>query len=239
MRFLKTVTLRKKDRNPMNIFLRITVILISLLSLLALRIMHMIIIAKIGVPFTRIIIIDLHLGLAAIILILYFKTQRHEAYQVYSDILFSVTQGRFNLIKSKQILPLCQEGKLLGKIDLRVPEDVNKARELMIRVLNDLLIDPKERYHILLCISEASTNVIKHADHGSLSIRKVKEYLRVCISDCGPGMDLEKLSKCIFLQGYSTKDSMGMGFCFMFKFTERIFLSLSQEGTELILNFKI
>lgn len=232
-KFLKSVRLSKKDQNLINIFLRIAVILI------ALRIMHMILIDKIAVPLTRITVLDIHLGLAVVILILYFKTQRQETYQVYSDVLFSVTQGRFNLIESKQILPLCQEGKLLGQIDLSVPEDVNKARELMIRVLNDLLIEPKERYHILLCISEASTNVIKHADHGSLSIRKVKEHLRVCISDCGPGMDLEKLSKCIFLQGYSTKDSMGTGFGFMFKFTERIFLSLSQDGTELILDFKI
>lgn len=232
-KFLKSVRLSKKDRNLINIFLRIAVILITL------RIMHMILIDKIAVPLTRITVIDVQLGLAVVILILYFKTHRQETYQVYGDILFSVTQGRFNLIKSKQILPLCQEGKLLGQIDLSVPEDVNKARELMIRVLNDLLIEPKEKYHILLCISEASTNVIKHADHGSLSIRKVKEYLRVCISDYGPGMDLEKLSKCIFLQGYSTKDSMGTGFCFMFKFTERVFLALSQEGTELILDFKI
>lgn len=229
---LKSLRIGKKDRNLINIFLRIAVILI------ALRIMHMILIDKLGVLPT-IAVIDIHLGLTVMILIFYLKTRRGKTYQVYRDVLFSITQGKFNLIESKQMLPLCQEGRLLGQIDLNVPEDVNTAREEVIRVLSDLRIESKERYHIILSVSEAATNVIKHAEYGSLSIRKVEQYLRVCISDCGPGIDLEKLSKSIFLQGYSTKASMGTGFNFIIKFTERIFLSLQKEGIELILDFKI
>jgi len=166
------------------------------------------------------------------------QQQKQEIYQVYSDVMFSITQGKFNLLDFEQIQPLCQEGILLGQIDLNVPEDVNNARELMTRILQDQQIEPKERYHIILCVSEATTNVIKHAKYGSLVIRKVRGYLRVCISDRGPGMNLEKLPKFIFLHGYSTKNSMGAGFGLMYKYAERISLSLLEDGTELVLDFK-
>ena len=167
------------------------------------------------------------------------KEQKRHIFQVYSDVIFSVTQGKFNLLNHDQVLTLCLEGELLNKTAVIKPEDVNEARELATRILKEQPLQSKDTYHVILCISEAVTNALKHANVGSLEIRKIKGSLRACISDCGPGMDLSKLPNLVFLQGFSTKISMGYGFTIMYKYAEKIYLASSNEGTFLALDFKI
>jgi len=167
------------------------------------------------------------------------KEQKRHIFQVYSDVIFSVTQGKFNLLNHDQVLTLCLEGELLNKTAIIKPEDVNEARELATRILKEQPLRSKDTYHVILCISEAVTNALKHANAGSLELRKIEGSLRACISDCGPGMDLSKLPNMVFFQGFSTKISMGYGYTIMYKYAEKIYLASSNEGTFLALDFKI
>lgn len=165
--------------------------------------------------------------------------QKEQIFKVYSDVLYSVSQGKINLWETDQILSLNQDGESLGHIMLKKPEDVNNARELTMKILKKEHVEPKHGNHIILCVSEATTNVIKHAFYGHLEIRKLEGYIRVYISDYGPGMDLQKLPNFLLLQGCSTKESMGVGFTLMFKYSEKVYLAPWEHGTVLALDFKI
>lgn len=165
------------------------------------------------------------------------KEQEQNIFKVYSDFIFSITHGKFNLLNYDQILTLNLEGELLGKVAVMKPQDVNEARELAARILKEQPLQSKDVYHVILCISEAVTNVLKHANGGSMEIRQIEGSLRACISDCGPGMDLSKLPNIIFVQGFSTKISMGYGYTIMNKYAEKIYLSPSNAGTSLAMDF--
>ncbi|WP_425805198.1 ATP-binding protein [Desulfitobacterium sp. Sab5] len=168
------------------------------------------------------------------------KQQKEQIFKVYSDVLYSASQGKINLWETDQIAPLNQEGELIGHIMLKRSEDVNNARELTTKILKKHHVEQKRSNHIILCVSEATTNVIKHAFYGHLEIRKLdNSYLRIFISDSGPGMDLQKLPNFLLLQGFSTKDSMGVGFTLMFKYAEKVYLAPWSHGTILALDFAI
>lgn len=145
---------------------------------------------------------------------------------------------KFILLDYKKVLPLCQEGELLGKITIAKPEDVNSARELTAEILQEQF-QQKEIYKVILCISEAATNVIKYANTGYLEIRKILAGIRACIVDSGPGMDLRKPPSLILQQGFTTKDSLGAGFTLMYKYSQKVYLSTSEEGTILVLDFNL
>lgn len=90
---------------------------------------------------------------------------------------------------------------------------------------------------MILCVSEAATNIIKHAGEGTIQSRTDKNTVRVIFSDNGPGMDYDKLPDMIFVNGFSTQDSLGYGFSIINKFADKINLATSKNGTVLALDF--
>jgi anti-sigma regulatory factor (Ser/Thr protein kinase) len=55
------------------------------------------------------------------------------------------------------------------------------------------------------------------------------------ISDKGPGIDFSILPKATLLSGFSTKQSLGMGFSFMLEFCDRVLLSTQPGNTIIVL----
>jgi len=50
-------------------------------------------------------------------------------------------------------------------------------------------------------------------------------------------MDFNKLPHMIFLKGFSTKISLGIGFSIIYKFADKIYLSTSKHGTLIAMDF--
>lgn len=167
------------------------------------------------------------------------KKQKFRLLKVYSDVISSVTQGKFNLITPYRAKIFSSKGELLDKISLQNPQDVNRARELVSQVLEDQHYRVNNVMHLQLCVSEAATNVLKHAGSGGLEIRKMDDFLRIVIWDKGQGMDYDKLPHMIFLQGFSTKISMGVGISLIYKFAHKIYLTTSENGTSLLMDFQL
>lgn len=167
------------------------------------------------------------------------KKQKFRLLKVYSDVIASVTQGKFNLITPHRAKIFSSKGELLGKISLQNPHDVNRTRELVSQVLEDQHYRVNNVMHLQLCVSEAATNVLKHAGSGGLEIRKMDDFLRIVVWDKGRGMDYDKLPHMIFLQGFSTKISMGVGISLIYKFAHKIYLTTSENGTSLLMDFQL
>lgn len=165
------------------------------------------------------------------------REQKEKMFSVYRDVIYAVTQGKFNLLRHSEALQVSNEGMMLRDLELCQPEDVSEGRQMVTEIIRSYNFPKIDTMHIALCVSETATNVIKHAGEGFMQIRKMPGKVRVIIKDVGPGMDFDKLPNMLFLEGFSTKMSLGYGFSIIFKFADKIFLDTSEKGTFLALDF--
>jgi len=165
------------------------------------------------------------------------REQKESIFKVYKDVIYSVTQGKFNLINNEVMFEIVNEGVSYNEMEIESSEKVAEARYMMNSYLVKDNYTVQSKSHIALCVSEAATNVIKHANSGAMQIRQLKDYVRVLFKDKGQGMDFDKLPKMIFLNGFSTKLSMGYGFAIIYKFADKVYLSTSENGTIVVMDF--
>ncbi|QDP39550.1 ATP-binding protein [Radiobacillus deserti] len=162
------------------------------------------------------------------------ESETEPVWEVYRDVIYASTNGHFLLIKNDE-LTRYKQGDLLCEVKIEKREDVPKARQLAKGVFTDLEILSSRLASYNLVISEAVTNVIKHAKSGKMEIYKDQDVLRVVIEDSGPGFPLKSLPKMTLMAGFSTKESLGQGFTLMMKITDQIMLETSASGSTLIL----
>jgi len=164
------------------------------------------------------------------------KEEKDRLFKVYRDVIYAITQGKLVLADKNEITGYIDEGALLAETTISKPDDVGNARKVAKRTVMEQFPRYGAINKLLLCISEAVTNVIKHAKAGSFKIRRLdNDVLRFVIDDEGPGMSYDKLPFMIFYKGFSTKESMGCGFKLIYSFVDRVILSTSNNGTILIL----
>jgi anti-sigma regulatory factor (Ser/Thr protein kinase) len=161
-------------------------------------------------------------------------------WEIYRDVIFATTQEKFLLIaeeevnKYKEGIVLC-EGRIKDRSDIPICRNLAKEK-LELEGFNNSTI-----MSWLLALSEAITNVIKHAEEGKMTIIKDEKNheIRFVIEDKGSGFALKDLPKKTLLAGYSTKKSLGQGFTLMMKMAKRVLLFTSSKGSVLILKFDI
>jgi len=101
------------------------------------------------------------------------------------------------------------------RIQVEDPSQIAEARRVARKQASHLGMAAPQLEQIALVVTEAATNLLKHAGHGEILIRNVREHdsggflaLEVLVLDRGPGMaDIER---CI-TDGYSTGSSPGQG----------------------------
>ncbi|MFD2372143.1 ATP-binding protein [Brevibacillus sp. GCM10020057] len=164
------------------------------------------------------------------------STEEGEVWQVYRDVMYAVTQGKFLLV-SKREIEKYKDGKVLCEAAIKVRSDIPKAREIAKSCLLQTGFSHMQITSLLLVISEAITNVLKHAVEGKMVIVQNGQHVNVIVEDRGPGFDLKLLPNSTLMVGYSTKKSLGQGFTLMMKMADQLLLSTSSEGSCVILVF--
>jgi anti-sigma regulatory factor (Ser/Thr protein kinase) len=157
-------------------------------------------------------------------------------WQVYRDVIYAVTQKKFLLIRESEVEPH-RQGNVICEASIRERSDIPQARDLAKQSLLEIGIPPTTIMSHLLVISEAITNILKHAKEGKLTIVKTETSLHVLVEDRGPGFPLKILPYTTLMAGYSTKKSLGQGFTLMMKMSDQILLSTSSKGSTIILVF--
>jgi anti-sigma regulatory factor (Ser/Thr protein kinase) len=164
-------------------------------------------------------------------------SEEDEIWQVYRDVIYAVTQRKFMLIRQQEV-ERYKQGKLLCKATIMERPDIPKAREMAKQSFLDMGIPQTIVMSHLLVISEAITNILKHAREGTMLIVESSSHIYVLVEDRGPGFPLKLLPNTTLMAGYSTKKSLGQGFTLMMKMTELVMLStIPGEGSTLILVF--
>ena len=92
---------------------------------------------------------------------------------------------------------------------------------------------------MMVCMSEATTNAIKHAGSGMVSFFRLSNRVQVHVEDHGKGIDFSELPKSTLLRGYSSKVSLGMGYTIMLELMDKVYLLTSSQGTTVIIDMEI
>ncbi len=169
--------------------------------------------------------------------------EKGNIFEIYKDVIEAVTQNKILLLSREAFIEKLSNDFPLYSTKLTKIQDITRCR----REIDDILTikkfpwwNGKNRRNILLCLSEAITNVIKHAGSGEVLLSAKNYNLTIYILDNGKGIDLKKLPYIIFVKGFSTKQtSLGTGFLLMEKYMDKIILSTSKEGTFLALQKQI
>ncbi len=83
-----------------------------------------------------------------------------------------------------------------------------EARRVAVRLASDLAFDETDAGNVAIVVTEAATNLLKHAGGGELILRTADDMVEMLALDSGPGIADVSRS---FQDGYSTAGTLGGG----------------------------
>jgi putative nucleotidyltransferase with HDIG domain len=168
----------------------------------------------------------------------YEKNQEERVKAMYREVIYSVTQGKLLLIDDHEISDFYQS-KLVSEATIKNKTDVAHCRAQIQKVLEDIVLPEKLKFNLLLCTSEATTNVLKHSTEGQMKVYRHNGVLRIIVKDNGSGIKLSDIPKSTLLSGYSSKVSMGKGFTLLLKLMDRVIMNTGPTGTTVVLEMNV
>lgn len=153
----------------------------------------------------------------------------------YENVIHTLSDGKISFYAEKEKIEQSL-GQLQDQMKITTTADIPKSRAFLDVYLKEsnLELQPMK---ILLAVSEATTNLLKHATGGEIFIYRTIEKLQILISDKGSGIPLHEIPKTILVSGYSTKKSLGKGFQLMKGLSNGVHVHTSSKGTCILLDF--
>lgn len=158
-------------------------------------------------------------------------------FQAYQQVVHMLTQGTLCLMEQAEYKAKYDHEKPLMVLPIQGKEDVAHIRHVVDSFLQERIPNWKDpaRNRILVGLTEAVTNVVKHTPGGQVLVYIDEVGPRFHVLDEGPGLKLSSLSYLLFAKGFSTSGSLGAGFPVMMAFFKQILVCSSPEGTKLVL----
>ncbi|MGG7621689.1 HD domain-containing phosphohydrolase, partial [Bacillus coreaensis] len=155
----------------------------------------------------------------------------------YVGLVNILSEGKIILhVSSKELIT--QLGEFVCDIQVSKTPDVPKSREMIKQVIENYA-PHLDSMKVQIAVTEAVTNVLKHATGGGLFIYHKEKHLQFFISDTGSGIPLHEIPKTILVSGYSSKKSLGQGFKMIAKFCDKVHIQTSPEGTNVLIEYNI
>lgn len=160
--------------------------------------------------------------------------QKSRIREAYVDVFAAVSGGKLVLVTHEELKR--HLGTLLGgPWQLSSGAELAEARS---RIRHVGLTAGCSKDVISTTVSaagEALNNALKHAGGGSYEVRRTGGALQVVVCDKGPGIDFKTLPQAVFVAGFSTAESLGMGFTLMLHMSERILVFTQPGSTKIAL----
>lgn len=164
--------------------------------------------------------------------------KEHGIRKAYVDVFSAVTGGRLIIMTPEEVQtalgePVSSPGKVVSYADLA------PARSALREALKQNFDQAGVLNELLLASSEAITNAVKHAESGVYQVFKRDGSVQIMVSDSGPGINFNILPKATLVSGFSTKQSLGLGFDIMLELSDRLLLSTQPGKTTLVLEKRL
>lgn len=166
------------------------------------------------------------------------KALLQEQWDNYKEVIYSITKGKIELMKSQELNEILQDYDKKGEFDISSIKILAQMRENAKKELIHENIPESKHNKILLAIQEAATNTLKHAKAGMMETFSSEEELLFLVSDNGSGIQLKDLPKSTLIEGFSTTSTLGQGFHLMSRFSDKLYLKSDRYGTSIGLVFK-
>lgn len=156
--------------------------------------------------------------------------------QGYVDVLDAVTGGKLILLTQDELDDSLGTA-ILSTHPLNQPSELSSARHEIKAVLQTLGLPEIDA--AVLAVSEALTNALKHAGSGEYEVCRTEECAQIVVHDFGRGIDFRTLPKATLVQGFSTTNTLGMGFTIMLEVCDRVLLTTGGEGTTVVMEIEL
>ncbi|MBT2663869.1 HD domain-containing phosphohydrolase [Bacillus sp. ISL-45] len=169
---------------------------------------------------------------------LHFRKQLESSIlESYADIINKLSEEKIRLHTSRETL-LNHLGDKLAEVEITKNSDVPKSRGIIKSILEQYA-PHLDSMKVQVAVTEAVTNVLKHAIGGKLSITIKDNRMQFFISDKGSGIPLHEIPKTILVSGYSSKKSLGQGFKMIAKFCDEVQIQTSSNGTFVLIEYNL
>ncbi|HEY3378371.1 MAG TPA: PAS domain S-box protein, partial [Armatimonadota bacterium] len=161
-------------------------------------------------------------------------TERHQLNEFQREFtrktIEAATEGKLLIRTRDEVMQLA--GPPIIRQTIARVEDLEVARHVVSEQAGASGMDEDRLYDFILCVSEATTNAIKHANGGMLSLHCLDTMtLLAVIADQGPGIQAIHLPEVAFKYGYTTAVSLGMGYKAMIALMDHVYLATDPGGT--------
>ncbi len=160
------------------------------------------------------------------------QTEEHKR-RFYRETILSVTDGKLSICGPEDIEPYL--GGATGVIEVSNASAVSTARRAAVEFFRQAGLEDDKIDSLIVGVGEGITNAIKHATSARVYIGGDEESLWVAVADKGGGIDSLILPRAVLMRGFSTKPSLGLGYCVMLEVADRVLLNTGPQGTTVVL----
>lgn len=158
-------------------------------------------------------------------------------FEAYQEVLPLVTENRVKLITTQEYQAKYGLKSPVLSLDITSKDDISRIRHKVNNFLAETVPEwENARNQVLLCLTEAITNVVKHTPGGELLVFLDGNAPHFHIKDRGNGIVLDKLPTMVFVKGFSTAPSLGAGFAIMMRYMKQIEICTNKGGTTIVLH---
>lgn len=155
----------------------------------------------------------------------------------YRRTLLAATEGKLLICEAQEIDKAV--GVPSASWEVSGKESFETARHGIGQTARDAGMIEERVLEFLGCVTEALTNVVKHADGGRASIHANCERLTCVVRDSGQGIAAMALPDVALTKGYSTAGTLGLGYKLMIHLADRVMLATGSAGTTVAVEMKI
>jgi anti-sigma regulatory factor (Ser/Thr protein kinase) len=154
--------------------------------------------------------------------------------EILSDLAAAVACAKLRILSADEIVRERALGTPLLEAELDDAAELAGVRKTVDAALREAGVARRERTMLILCISEAASNVLLHGGGGgALGLRRLDDRLRAVVVDRGPGLNFVNWMEPPTKGGQA---SMGYGLKIILDNLDTVGLHTGESGTTLLLD---